>query len=262
MVINMPRQKLSVVVFTKNEERNIVPCLETVKWADEIVIMDDNSTDKTVELARRFTDKVTTSPMNRDFARQRNLSITLCSGDWILEMDADERVTPGLKSKIMELLEKGSPFAAFQYRRVNYFCGEFLRHSGEGSHKSLRLFRRGMAKFYGRDDRIEVSGKIGDWDAVMEHYNFPDIDHYILTQNFYSQTEAEDMTRDMGKIPYKELKRELTIKPVKLFFKIYIRKKGYKDGMRGLIFAMLSAWRRFLRYAKYWEINKEFYEKR
>lgn len=255
----MTRQKLSVVILTKNEEKNIVPCLETVKWADEIIIMDDNSEDKTVELARRFTDKITISAMDRDFAKQRNLSISLCTGDWILQMDADERVTDGLKKKITEVLENGSDYAAFKYRRVNYFCGEFLKYGGELSHKSLRLFRRGSAEFYGRDDQIKVSGRVGEWDEVMEHYNFPDIDHYILTQNFYSQTEAEDLNKNADKIPYKELRKELAIGPVKLFFKIYVKKKGYKDGTRGLIFAALSAWRRFLRYAKYWELNREFY---
>ncbi|HPM43150.1 MAG TPA: glycosyltransferase family 2 protein [Candidatus Omnitrophota bacterium] len=256
----MPKEKLSVVVLTKNEEKNIIPCLETVKWADEIIVMDDNSTDNTVELARRFTDKVFVSAMNRDFAKQRNYSISLCGGDWILQMDADERVTEGLKKRIQGLLEKGSDCVAFKYRRLNYFCGAFLRHGGEGEHKSLRLFRKESATFHGRDDIIEVSGKVGEWDEVMEHYNFPDIDHYVLTQNFYSRTEAEDMTAQIKTMPYKKLRSELTIKPAKLFFKLYFKKQGYKDGARGLIFAALSAWRRFLRYAKYWELNREFYD--
>ena len=91
-------QKLSVVVLTKNEESNIAACLESVKWADEIVVMDDESTDKTIDIAKRYTDKVIVSSMNRDFAKQRNLSISHCSGDWILQMDADERVTPELKN--------------------------------------------------------------------------------------------------------------------------------------------------------------------
>lgn len=257
----MPRQKLSVVIFTKNEESNIGPCLETIKWANEIIIMDDGSTDKTLYIAKRYTDKIIVNPMNRDFAKQRNLSISHCTGDWILQMDADERVTDELKNKITDILDRGTDFAAFRYKRKNYFCGKFLRYGGEEAHKSLRLFRKGMATFYGRDDQIKVYGEVGDWDEVMEHYNFPDIEHYILTQNFYSQTEAEDLTGQIGIMNEKQLRKELTIKPLKLFFKIYVKKKGYKDGLRGLIFAILSAWRRFLRYAKYWEINKKFYDK-
>ena len=253
------RQRLSVVVLTKNEESNIAACLESVKWADEIIVMDDNSTDKTIDIARRYTDKVIVSSMDRDFAKQRNLSISYCSGDWILQMDADERVTAELKNKIANLLENGSDFAAFSFIRMNNFCGKFLKFGGEGSHKSLRLFKAGMARFHGRDDRIEVSGKVCDWDAVMEHYNSPSIEHYVLTQNFYSQTEAEDLNKSLRIISKKQLRKELISGPIKLFFKIYIKRKGFKDGIHGLVFAVLSAWRRFLIYAKYWELNKESY---
>lgn len=252
--------RLSVVILTKNEEKNIAECIKNVAWADEVIIVDDNSTDRTVEIAREYTDKIIISAMNRDFAKQRNLSIEHCTGDWILQMDADERVTSGLKSKIEDVLENGSEFSAFKFIRKTNFCGKFLSYGGASSHKSLRLFKRGRASFYGRDDQIKVDGSIGDWDEEIEHYNFPDIDHYILTQNFYSQTDAEDMSKSVDSIPKKQLRRELTTKPLKLFFKIYVKKQGYKDGTYGLIFAMLSAWRRFLIYAKYWEMNKEHYE--
>ena len=254
------RQKISVVILTRNEENNIEECIKNIAWADEIIVMDDNSTDKTVEIARKYTDKVIISSMNRDFAKQRNLSIGHCTGDWVLQMDADERVTESLKNNIIDVLENGSEYVAFKFTRKTSFCGRFLRYGGASSHKSLRLFKRGKASFYGRDDQIKVDGAIGDWESEIEHYNFPDIEHYILTQNFYSQTDAEDMSKNIDRIPKNQLRRELTIKPIKLFFKIYLKKKGYKDGIYGLIFAMLSAWRRFLIYAKYWEINKEHYD--
>ena len=253
------RQKLSVVVLTRNEEKNIERCLQAVKWADEIVIVDDKSTDKTIDIARQFTSKIIVSESRGNLSKQRNIGIDNSSGDWILQMDADERVTAELKNKIANLLENGSDFAAFSFIRMNNFCGKFLKFGGEGSHKSLRLFKAGMARFHGRDDRIEVSGKVCDWDAVMEHYNSPSIEHYVLTQNFYSQTEAEDLNKSLRIISKKQLRKELISGPIKLFFKIYIKRKGFKDGLHGLVFAVLSAWRRFLIYAKYWELNKESY---
>ena len=261
----MAREKISVVILTRNEESNIKECLETVKWADEIIVIDDESTDKTVEIARCYTDKVISHPLNDNFSAQRNLGIDNASGDWILQMDADERVTEELKEKILELLAKGSDLSAFRFRRLNNFCGRFMKYGGENLHRPLRLFKKGNARFLISGSRvheeIKIDGGIGDIDADMEHYNFPDISHYISTQNHYSGIEAKDLFDKVGLIPEKRLRKELVVGPLKLFFKIYIKRKGYKDGLHGLIFAALSAWRRFLIYARYWEMNREFYGK-
>ncbi|MBN2453520.1 MAG: glycosyltransferase family 2 protein [Candidatus Omnitrophica bacterium] len=256
------RQKISVVILTRNEESFLKQCLDSVKWADEIVIIDDNSTDRTREIAAEYTDKIVTHPMNRDFVAQRNLGIKHTSGDWILEMDSDEKMTEGLKKDILNLLERGSEFSAFRFRRANNFCGKFLRHGGEEANRPLRLFKSGRGKFEGSgiDDFLVIDGGIGDFDSVMEHYNYPCISHYLTMQDFYSSLEAEEMVKKFGLIPKKRLKRELLLGPVKLFIKIYIKKAGYKDGIHGLVFAILSSFRRFLRYAKYWELNKEAYK--
>lgn len=258
----MPKQKLSVVVLTKNEERNIERCLESVRWADEIIVIDDNSSDATTRIAKRYTDNVVVHSLVDNFSAQRNLGSENASGDWILQMDADERVTDELKTAIMGILENGSPFSAFRFRRVNNFCGRFLASGGEDKHRPLRLFKKGKAAFSGDriHEKLTVNGPIGDIDAAMEHYNFPDVSHYVETQDFYSTLEARAMYEKAGLIPEKKLRRELTIEPLKLFFKIYMKKKGYKDGIHGLVFAMLSAWRRFLIYAKYWEMNQGRYK--
>jgi len=256
------RQKISVVILTKNEDAIIGRCLDSVRWADEIVVIDDNSIDRTREIAKDYTDKIIAHPLDENFAAQRNLGIEYSSGDWILEMDADEIVTEGLKNDMLKLLERGSDLAAFRFKRFNNFCGKFLKHGGEETHKPLRLFKRGRAKFEGAatNEFLSVDGGIGELDSVMEHYNFPTISHYISTQDFYSSLEAKDMAKSLGLMPKRALKRELLAGPIKLFLKIYIKKKGFKDGMHGLIFAALSAWRRFLIYAKYWELNKEAYK--
>lgn len=255
------RQRLSVVILTKNEEVNIAECIESAKWADEVVVVDDNSTDATVEIARRYTNKILLRPLDGNFASQRNAGTDIASGDWILQMDADERITGGLKAKISELLEKDNPDSAFRFTRLNYFCGMPLRHGGEDSHKPLRLFKKGKARFVGEKihEVLSVDGPIGEIDAVMDHYNFSDISHYVLTQDFYTGLEARALCERSGIISKSRLKSELRFGPTKLFLKIYLRKKGYKDGYRGLIFAALSAWRRFLIYAKYWEMNKAHY---
>ncbi len=262
----MARQKLSIVVLTRNEEANVSACLETVKWADEIIVVDDRSSDKTIELARRYTNKVIINVSEGNLARQRNIGIDNATGDWILQMDADERAPAEFKTKVTEFLSSGSDLSACRFRRLNNFCGKFLEYGGEGLHKPLRLFKKGKARFLVTGNRIheeiEVDGKIVELDTYLEHYNFPDITHYIKTQDFYSGIEAQDLSGKMPLISRKKLKRELTLGPIKLFFKIYIKRKGFKDGMHGLIFAALSAWRRFLIYAKYWELNKEHYDGR
>lgn len=261
----MARARLSVVVLTKNEDANIAACLDTVKWADEIIIVDDSSTDDTVKIARKYTDKIIINPLKGDFTRQRNIGIDNSSGEWILQMDQDERVTPELKSKMIKILDEGSDYAAFRFGRKNNFCGRFLESGGEDSHRPLRFFKKGHARFAVSDTRmdelLEVNGPIGDIDAYVEHYNFPDINRYVVRQDFYSGLEAQALFNKIGMISEKRLRKELTFGPLKLFFKMYIKRKGFKDGMRGLIFAMLSAWRRFMIYAKYWEANKEFYDK-
>lgn len=254
----MSRQRLSVVVLTRNEEKNIASCLDTVKWADEVIVIDDNSTDDTVEIARRYTDKVMIHGLNGDFSTQRNLGNDNAGGDWILQMDADERVGGALREEIEEILEKGSGLSAFKFGRRNSFCGKFLKHGGADTHRPVRLFKRGKARFAGEriHENLTVEGAIGDIDASIDHYNFPDISHYIETQNFYTGLEAKALFDSRGVMPDKELRRELIFGPVKLFLKIYLKKQGYRDGLLGFVFAVMSSWRRFLIYAKYWEICK------
>ncbi|MDD5136158.1 MAG: glycosyltransferase family 2 protein [Candidatus Omnitrophica bacterium] len=256
------REKLSVIVLTRNEEDIVARCLESVKWADEIIVIDDNSTDSTVEIARRYTDKVIAHPLNGNFSEQRNLGSDRASGDWILQMDADECVTDGLREKVSEILRSGSAISAFRFKRLNNFCGKFLTSGGEGLHRPLRLFRKGKARFSGGriSEELKVDGPTGEIDAVMEHYNFPDIHHYVATQDFYSGMEARALYEKAGLLPEKKLRKELIFGPVKLFFKIYVKRGAYRDGLHGLVFAMLSAWRRFLIYAKYWEDNQEKYK--
>lgn len=257
------RQKLSVVVLTKNEEKNIAACLDSVRWADEIIVIDDNSTDKTVEIARRITDNIIIHSLINNFSEQRNLGLDRASGDWILQMDADERVTKDLRNAISAILERRSTLSAFTFRRANNFCGKFLTAGGENLHRPLRLLRKNKARFSGDriHEQLTVNGLVGDIDAVMEHYNFPDISHYVETQDFYCTLEARALYEKFGRISERKLRKELTSGPMKLFFKIYIKRKGFKDGLHGLVFAMLSAWRRFLIYAKYWEMHQAFYDK-
>jgi glycosyltransferase involved in cell wall biosynthesis len=256
------KQKISVVVLTKNEEKNIAACLESVKWADEIIVIDDHSTDKTADIAKRYTGNVIMHSLSSNFSEQRNLGLDRASGDWILQMDADERVTDELRKKITDILKNGSELSAFRFKRTNNFCGKFLTAGGEDTHRPLRLFKKAGARFSGDriHEQLTVNGRIGEIDSVMEHYNFPDISHYVETQDFYSGLEARALYEKAGLIPERRLRKELTIGPVKLFFKIYIKRRGYRDGLHGLVFAALSAWRRFLIYAKYWELNQSSYK--
>ena len=223
----MARERLSIVVLTKNEGKYIGACLDTVAWADEIVVVDDNSTDKTVEIAARYKAKVVTRGLGGDFSAQRNFGNDHATGDWILQMDADERVTTELKAAIENILEKGTDKAAFRFGRANNFCGKFLKYGGADTHRPLRLFRKGKARFSGDKihEKLAVDGAIGDIAAEIEHYHFPDINHYIETQNFYTELEARAMAEQGPLIPVKKLKQEMSMGALKLFFKLYVKKQ-------------------------------------
>ncbi|UCD54852.1 MAG: glycosyltransferase family 2 protein [Candidatus Omnitrophota bacterium] len=250
----MSRAKISAVLITKNEERNIKRCLDSLKWVDEIVVVDGESTDKTQETAKSYGAKVIEHRFTGDFGLERNIGNDNATGDWILALDADETIPRRTREKIEEILKKGSGFDAYNVPRMQYFLGKPLLHGGR-YHSIINFFRKGRATFEGKVHHlVKVNGKIGQFEYPIEHRPFNNISEFIEKQNRYTRYEALEMYEKFKDTLLKEARHNLTFKPLKLFFKSYFKKKGYKDGVIGLVFCILFSWRHFLIWAKYWEL--------
>jgi hypothetical protein len=247
------RKKLSVVVLTKNEEGKIGHCLDSVRWADEIVLIDGFSTDRTAEIAERFGAKVVRHKFEGDFGQERNLGAANSSGDWVLELDADEIVTPALRRRIEAILKDDGGFASFKFRRKNFFLGRFMKRGG-WYHYSHHFFKKGFARYSGRvHETLFVDGKTGLIEEEIEHYPFSNISQLVRRHNKYTTLEALQLFESAGKAAGKEYDYNIRTRPMKLFWKIYVRKMGFMEGMHGFVFSVLFPWIHFLRWAKYWE---------
>ena len=241
--------------MTMNSENLVEGTLRSVApWVDEIVVIDGFSADRTVEICKRYTDKVTQNLWDRQrFSTERNLGTSKATSDWCLHIDPDERATPQFRDAVLAMLKSRTTHAAFEFKKRNYFLGRAMRHGG-WFHYSLHLFRRGRARYEGViHETLKVDGTIGKIDAPVEHYPFASISQFVQRHNWYSQKEAQEEHENHGRLPEATVQFELKKKPLKRFFKFYIKKKGFLDGWHGLLFSVLFAWVHFINWAKYWE---------
>jgi len=252
------RQTISAVIMTKNCEDLVRGTLESVApWVDEIVVIDGFSTDRTVEVCRRYTDKVFQNRWDGyRFCTERNLGTSKATSDWCFHIDPDERATPGFRDAVLRVLERGTPHAAFEFRKKNFFLGRWMRHGG-WYHYSLHLFRRDRAVYDGViHESLKVDGTVGRLEAAVEHYPFLSIKQFVTRHNGYSSREALALRETRGRIDPREVDLNLKRKPLKRFLKFYLRKKGFLEGAHGLIFSVLFAWVHFINWAKYWELER------
>lgn len=253
---------LTVVIPTKNCEDDIKKCLESVKWADEIVIIDGFSTDSTLDICRRYTDKIIQHKHEGDYygvgEEERNIGIDNATGDWILQLDSDEIVTDGLRKDIAKIISsKEEPFAAYKFRRKNFFLGHYMCHGG-WYHYSLHFFKRGKARYEGNiHETLIVDGEIGKLESAVEHYPFKSISQFIERHNSYSNREAKMILDKQGILDKDTILYNIKIKSLKRFWKFYIKKKGFLEGKYGFIFSVLFAWVHFLNWSKYWELVRD-----
>lgn len=252
------RATLAIVMMTKNEETRLAACLDrVVGWADEIVIIDDLSTDRTVEIARRYTEKIYAIASQDDHFAQWNRGIDRAVSDWILHIDADEWVTSALQQAIDAALADDGGHSAFRLMRLNYFLGRPMRHGG-WHHPHLILFRRDRARCVGTGIhvRLEVQGTIGQLDADIEHYPFTSVAQFIQRQNHYASVDARVLVKERGRVPMRTILFQAAWRPWKLFSKFYIKKRARREGMVGLIFSVLFAFTHFLLWAHVWEAQQ------
>ncbi len=246
-------KRLSVTVVAWNEEARLRACLDSVAWADEIAVVDAESTDKTVQLAREFTDRVWVRPWP-GFAVQKNFAIDQATGDWILSLDADERVTPALGERIKAIVRADGPADGYRIPRRNVFWGAWVRHGGLYPDHQLRLFRRGAGRFAENavHESVEVSGRVEALAEPLLHESYRDLEDFVQRSNRYSTLAALDWVR-RGR-PMRAV--DLIAKPLGRFLSMYVLRRGFLDGWRGLVLAILYAEYVFLRMAKVWEARR------
>jgi len=245
--------RLSVITLTLNEERNIADCLESVRWADEIVVLDSGSTDRTVEIARRYTEKVMLLEW-KGYGAARNEALKHATGEWILWLDADERVTPELEGEIRGIVaDEESSYDGYLVARRAYFLGRWIKHSGWYPSRIVRLFKRGKGVFTESQvhERLELNGRLGTTRNDILHYTDPDLEHYFSKFNRYTSLAAADLAA-AGR--HASL-FDLLTRPPFLFVKMYFLRLGFLDGVHGLILALLSAGYVLTKYAKLWELT-------
>lgn len=278
------KQTLSVVLATFNEESNIAACLLSVSGlADEIIVYDESSTDKTREIAISMGAVVYKTHHEPIFHVTKNKAIVKAKGKWILQLDADERLTPELKQEINTLLEGkyfgyshyltpakrfanrfiplfpppvllSAPASAYYLPRRNWFLTRYLKHTGQYPDPVIRLFQRGLASLPAKDvhEQMQVDGSIGWMTGDLDHYSTPTFSRYILRENRYSSLHAIDLYQVGIRPSIINTVRYLILYPVSTFLSLYIRHRGFLDGFPGFVFSLFSGLHHSLSYLKLW----------
>lgn len=241
---------LSVVIITSNEEAKIRDCLESVKWADEIIVVDSCSQDRTVEISKEYTSKV----YQREYlggGPMRNFGIEKATGDWIFTIDADERVTPELRAEIQEIL-KSPQCDGYYIPRKAYFLGKCIKHCGWWPDYVLRLFRKDKGQYENRlaHAKVVIKGKTGKLKKPLLHYTCTNMSEYLSKINARTSLMAQEG---------KHLVCLFTslLHAWAKFFKTYFLRAGFLDGKEGLILSVLASYYVFLKYLKLWEKQRK-----
>ncbi len=246
------QNKISVIIITGNEENNIQDCLKSVSWADEIIVVDSESTDLTVQIAKEYTDKVYIHKWE-GFAPQKTYALSLAKNEWILSLDADERVTEEL-TKELEILDLSkSGVDAFKLHRENYFLGKKITYCGWGNDYQLRLFRKSKTKLTDRlvHEGFIVEGVISKLNNPITHYSYLNLKDGFKKINEYSTLEAnEKYTRK------KVSSVSILLYPLIAFIQHYIFRKGFLDGKHGMMISLMHAMTKLQVQMKMWELQR------
>lgn len=253
------RPKLSVAIITLNEEAVIRRTLDSVKWADEIVVVDSGSTDKTVEICREYTDRVIYQEWP-GFAKQKNSAIDRTSGDWVLSLDADEPVEPELGKEIRSIISSSSALDGYYLPRKTFFLGKQVKYGGWYPDYNLRLFRKSKGRFEERavHEAVKVAGKLGRTQHSILHYAYPDLSSYMSSINKYSSLAVAVMAEQNSISKFKTGWLNILGRPVFTFLLKYIFRLGFLDGKRGLVLNLFHSYYVFSKYAKAWEQTEKF----
>ncbi|MFA5828037.1 MAG: glycosyltransferase family 2 protein [Candidatus Shapirobacteria bacterium] len=260
----MKRQAtISVTLATYNEEKKIGKFLDSVfSWANEIILVDGHSQDKTLSIAKKYKNiKIIETDNKPIFHINKQLGIDACKSDWILQLDADEIVTPALLQEINQLLSKKPSDISengFWINRSNYFLGTFLKKGGQYPDSTLRLYKKGMGRLPCKDvhEQAEVKNPVGHLTNDLQHFADISFSRYLLRANRYTTLLAQELSQQKLNINFVNFLTYYLIKPLWWFLMAFFRHRGYVDGFPGFVFAYFSALRFPIAYTKYWELQK------
>ena len=247
--------KLSVTIITKNEAANIGDALASVAWADEIVVVDSESTDDTAAIARRHNARVDVRAWP-GYVEQKNHAASLASHDWILSLDADERVTPELAAEIKAVMARPADaigYDGFRVPRVNWHLGRWIRTTDWYPDDQLRLYDRRVGRWAGRyvHESVSVGGAVGRLRGELQHFAYRDLSDHLETIDRYT-TEA---AREMHERGRRAGLLQLAGHPPLAFLRNYLARGGIRDGMPGLVISAMNSYYVFLKFAKLWELQ-------
>ena len=246
---------LSVIIITQDAGATLRRCLESVKWADEIVVLDSGSSDDTVSIAREFTGKVEVTTDWPGFGLQKNRALDRANGDWVLSLDADEWLTPGSRDEIRGVMAGPDGAVAFRVPRKSSFCGRFMRHSGWWPDYVVRVFKRGNGRFSADavHERVIVEGRIGSLRECIMHEAITDLDQMLSKMNRYSSASAAEL--------HKQGRRSSLLSALFhggwTFVRTYFLRLGFLDGREGFMLAVANAEGAYYRYLKLALLDKQ-----
>ncbi len=246
--------KISAAIICFNEEDKIERCLQSVVWADEIVVLDSFSSDKTVEICKKYTDRVYQHAFEGHI-QQKNRVLDLCNYEWVFSIDADEVMTGELVDEILAMIERGEPLIdGFYVRRKIWYLGKWIKHGNWYPDYKLRLFRRSKARWGGINphDKIILNGESKKLKGELLHYSYDNVEDQINTINKFTTIMSKEYFRLGKKAGY----TNLIFRPFFSFFKSYVIKRGFLDGKRGFIIAVLESYYVFLKFVKVYELQK------
>lgn len=242
--------KLSVVIITKNEEKNIKRCLDSVKWADEKVILDTNSEDKTREIAKKEGAAVFTQNEWKGFGKAKKEAVSLASNDWIFSVDADEEVSPELKNDIQKVLKDPGKHV-YKVKRNSFYLGKMIKYCGWDKDLPLRLFNRKFANFNEKlvHESVETDEDPEIIFSPLLHYTYPELGIHLEKINRYTDLAVQDEPGRKISLP------GAFAGSLFFFIKMYFLKKGFLDGKEGFILSVMSSYGNLIKYLKFWHKN-------
>ncbi|MFD2246227.1 glycosyltransferase family 2 protein [Pontibacter ruber] len=248
---------ITAIIICKNESENIAAALETVLWADEVLVVDSYSTDDTLDIAARYPIKILQRVFD-NYSRQRNWATEQAANNWVLMLDADERVTEELAHEIRKLLQATPAHQAYKIFRRNYFMGQQVRFSGWQNDGVVRLFDRTHCRYSDKNvhEELVVTGATGTLQHKILHYTYKNLPHYLDKWNKYSWLSAQDKAKKTKQVTL----FHLAVKPWARFMRQYFLKLGILDGRVGFVIAYLAASSVFMRYLKIWRLQEENYK--
>jgi glycosyltransferase involved in cell wall biosynthesis len=248
---------LSVVIITRNEAHRIQRCLESVHWADEIVVVDQHSTDDTAALCAASGARVIRRPMHAGFGEQKQFALSQAAFPWVLSVDADEEVTPALRDAIRRAVADPGPYAGFRMPRRTLYLGRFIRHCGWYPSPVLRLVRRDRARVTDAlvHEELVVEGPVGDLHEDLLHDSYERLSDHLAKLDLYTTYDAAMLTRRGVRVTRLTAPWFLFVKPLLVFGWKYVGQRGFREGWHGLVLCGMAAFVVFVNYAKLWELH-------